>query len=368
LLSDGVLDQFLPGERAAVHATIAEVLAERPALSTGPGELGYHQAQAGDLPAALASHLAAADDAERVYAFADAAAYLERALELWSGVPQAAERTRRSRGDVLVDIAQNLGGAGDFDRAVAYATAALAEPEIAGDSERGAELWQRIARYHLQDGNGQPAFTAYQTAAKLLDSAFQAQGRSRLAAEHALALAIWGREEEAITQAERALRLADDDSDLAARGLALNASGVARVSAGRLEDGERDAREALDLARAHGSHDDIGRAMLNLGHLLLSVGRNEESLELSERAIAESEASGLDLRRGAMNRNNACEALFALGRWGEAIAQADTVRSRIEFRFASRMACVIRARVATARGEDDLAMSLCPGWKPMARA
>jgi DNA-binding CsgD family transcriptional regulator len=98
--------------------------------------------------------------------------------------------------------------------------------------------------------------------------------------------------------------------------------------------------------------------MLNLGHRLLSVGRNEESLELFERAIAESEASGLDLRRGAMNRNNACEALFALGRWDEAIAQADTVRSRIEFRFASRMAGIIRARVATARGEDDLARSL----------
>ena len=61
-----------------MHATIAEVLAERPDLSTGPGELGYHQAQAGDLPAALASHLAAADDAERVYAFADA-------LRIWSG-------------------------------------------------------------------------------------------------------------------------------------------------------------------------------------------------------------------------------------------------------------------------------------------
>ena len=98
--------------------------------------------------------------------------------------------------------------------------------------------------------------------------------------------------------------------------------------------------------------------MLNLGHLLLSVGRNDESLELSETAIAENEASGLDLRRGAMNRNNASEALFALGRWDEAIAQADTVRNRIEFRFAGRMACLTRARVATARGEHELAASL----------
>jgi hypothetical protein len=137
-----------------------------------------------------------------------------------------------------------------------------------------------------------------------------------------------------------------------------NASGVAGVSAGRIEGGERDLREALDLARADGSIDDISRAMMNLGHLLLSAGRNEESLALSETAIAENEALGLDVRRGAMNRNNAGEALFALGRWDEAIAQTDTVRSRIEFRFAGRMACITRARVATARGEDDLAASL----------
>ena len=364
LLAEAVLDQFLPGERAAVHAIIAEVLAHRPDLSTGSSELGYHQAAAGDLPAALASYLAAADDAERVYAFAEAGGYLERALELWARVPDAAEQAGRSRGDVLVGAAQNLGGAGDQDHAVGYATAALAEPEIAGDPERGAELWQRIARYHLQDGNGPPAFAAYQTAATLLDSAPQARGRSRLAAEHALALAIWGRGDEAATQAERALRLAADDGDLAARGLALNASGVARVSAGRIEDGARDLREALDLARAHGPIDDIARATMNLGHALISAGRNEEALALSETAIAENEALGFDLRRGAMNRLNASEALFALGRWDEAVAQADTVRNRIEFRFAGLRACITRARVAAARGEDDLAASLLSSVEP----
>jgi hypothetical protein len=70
---------------------------------------------------------------------------------------QLKHATGRSRGDVLFAVAQNVGGAGDFDRAIAYATAALAGPEIAGDSEYRAELWQRIARYHLQDGNGPQA-------------------------------------------------------------------------------------------------------------------------------------------------------------------------------------------------------------------
>ena len=67
---------------------------------------------------------------------------------------------------------------------------------------------------------------------------------------------------------------------------------MARVSAGRIEDGEPELREALDLARAHGSHEDIGRAMLNLGHLLLCAGRNEECLEISETAIARTKPLG----------------------------------------------------------------------------
>ena len=141
LFAEAVLDQFLPGERAAVHGIIAAVLAQRPELSTGPSELGYHQAAAGDLQAALVSYLAAAEEAERVYAFGEAGQYLERVLEHWARVPDAAERAGRSRGNVLAAAAEHLGRAGDFDRAVAYATAALAEPDITGDPAHGAELW-----------------------------------------------------------------------------------------------------------------------------------------------------------------------------------------------------------------------------------
>ncbi|HWI00794.1 MAG TPA: AAA family ATPase [Propionibacteriaceae bacterium] len=364
LLADAVLDQFLPGERAAVHAIIAEALTQRPALSTGPSELGYHQAAAGDLSTALASYLAAADGAERVYAFGEAGGYLERALDLWARVPDAADATGRSREDVLVGAAENLSRAGDFDRAVAFASAALAEPEIASDPGRSAEVWERVAWYYLQASNGPATFEAYQTAAAQLDLAPQARGRSRVAAEHALALAIWGRPAEATVQAERALRLAADDGDIAARGLALNASGVAHGMAGRAQDSERELREALELARVHGSVDDLWRATTNLADTLLRAGRTEESLGLCETAIAETEAMGLDIAHAAICRITASDALFALGRWDEAVAHAETVRDRIEYGEAGRAACVVRAQVATARGENDLAASLLSSVEP----
>jgi DNA-binding CsgD family transcriptional regulator/tetratricopeptide (TPR) repeat protein len=364
LLAEAVLGQFLPGERAAVHAIIAEALGQRPARSTGPGELGYHQAAAGDLQAALTSYLAAAEEAERVYAFGAAGGYLERALELLARAPDVAGRAGYSRADILPRTADNLSRAGDFDRAIAYATAALAEPEIASDPGRAAEVWERMAWYYLQASNGPALFEAYQTAAALLDLAPQARGRSRVAAEHALALAIWGRPAEATRQAERALRLAADDGDIAARGLGLNASGVAMGMSGRAEAAERDLREALELARVHGSIDDLWRAMANLADTLLRAGRTEESLALCETAIAETEALGLDMAHGAICRVTASDALFALGRWDESVTHADAVRDHIEYGEAGRAACVVRAQVAAARGESDLAASLLSWVKP----
>jgi DNA-binding CsgD family transcriptional regulator len=134
--------------------------------------------------------------------------------------------------------------------------------------------------------------------------------------------------------------------------------------AGRTEDGERDLRGALELARANGSIDDLWRAMTNLADTLLRAGRTEESLALCETAIAETEALGLDIAHGAICRVTASDALFALGRWDEAVAHADAVRDRIEYGEAGRAACVVRAQVATARGENDLAASLLSSVEP----
>jgi predicted ATPase len=44
LLAQAVTSDFLPGERASLHQVIARSLANDSALSTGPGEVGYHQA------------------------------------------------------------------------------------------------------------------------------------------------------------------------------------------------------------------------------------------------------------------------------------------------------------------------------------
>ena len=94
LLREVVHDDLLPGERAELHLALARAL-ERQAAETGEDALitagiAHHYLQAGEQREALVASVRAADAAERVHAHGEAGALLERALELWPRVPDAA--------------------------------------------------------------------------------------------------------------------------------------------------------------------------------------------------------------------------------------------------------------------------------------
>jgi DNA-binding CsgD family transcriptional regulator/tetratricopeptide (TPR) repeat protein len=358
LLAEAVTADFLPGERAELHQDIARALAADLTLSTGPGEIGYHQAAAGEFDAALMSYIAAANAAAQIYAFGDAAQFLQSALELWNRASDPAGRAGRSRADLLSHAAEFIALAGEFDRATALARATLSEPEIAAHGERRAEVWRRIAWYRLMASDGPGVFGAYESAAAALESTPDTRSRARLAAEDAMARAIWGRGEEALAQADRALALAEAEGDLGARGLALNARGCVRSAAGDSDDAGRDLEQALDLARSHGTRQDVSRATLNLAATLVCAGRYEEGLALCEAGIDEATSVGLALPYAMICRNTAADALFALGRWPEAVSQVDAVLVLIDVGESARMAKGIRARIAVARGDPDLARHL----------
>ena len=354
LLAEAVAVDFLPGERTALHQAIARSLELDPFLSTGPGELAYHQAWAGDSDAALVSYLAAADAAARIYAFGDAAECLQRALELWSRVSDADQRVGTSRGDLLSRSAEFIALVDDFDRATALAQAALTEPDVAEHPQRRAEVWRRIAWYRVMASDGPGIFAAFDAAAAALETAVAATGRARLAAEDALVRAFWSRAE-ARGRADRALALADAEGDLGARGVALNARGCVRSAAGDSTNAVRDLEQALDLARSHGTDQDICRAILNLAATLVDAARYGEGLALCEAGIDEATSLGLALPYTMLCRNTAADALFALGRWPEAVSEAEAVLRLTEDGQSARMAKDVLARTATRRGDSELA-------------
>ncbi len=99
LLGEVVYADLLPPQRVRLHRRIAEVLREQstdaPLRADRAGELAFHLDHAGDTVGAFVASLAAADAAQAV-APAVAFAHLERALQLWDAVGDAARGERRA--------------------------------------------------------------------------------------------------------------------------------------------------------------------------------------------------------------------------------------------------------------------------------
>ena len=145
LISEAVRDDQLPGERAAAHRQFAQALAAGHGLAAdgrGSAELAFHWHAAGDASRALEAAWQAAGDAGARLAYAERLDMLERVLELWARVPDAARCIGCDRPAVLDAAVAAADDAGEPERGVALATAALAGAE--GDPVRTAWLlWQR---------------------------------------------------------------------------------------------------------------------------------------------------------------------------------------------------------------------------------
>ncbi|WP_162145135.1 ATP-binding protein [Kineococcus radiotolerans] len=96
LLHEAVYEDLLPGERVRLHAAFARVVADSAAAGrplASAAELAHHARRSHDLAGALVAGIAAADEAERLRAPAEAWHHVEEALPLWDAVPDAAACT-----------------------------------------------------------------------------------------------------------------------------------------------------------------------------------------------------------------------------------------------------------------------------------
>ena len=150
LIREAVHDELLPGERGQVHSRFAEVIGADPALvapGRAPVEQAYHWYSAHDMPRALVSAWQAAGQAGRALAYAEQLAMLSRVLELWEQAPDAAERIGTDHGAVLEEAVRVAELAGENDRGLMLAAAALREIAVAAEPVRAALLLQ--TRGHL---------------------------------------------------------------------------------------------------------------------------------------------------------------------------------------------------------------------------
>jgi DNA-binding CsgD family transcriptional regulator/tetratricopeptide (TPR) repeat protein len=322
LIREAMIEELLPGESSQLHSRFAEAITADPAL-VPPGraavEQAYHWYAAHDTARALASAWAAAAEFGHGLAHAEQLAMLSRVLELWDKVPGAEQRIGASRLAVLEAAVRAAELAGEFDRGVMLAKAALREIDIDAEPVRAALLLQ--ARGHLNYLLGRPGYTEdLREAARLVPADPPTPARARVL--EAVAHDIHHREHwddtEFLAGAEEAVAVARQAGDPATEAEAL----VTLACALPLSDDSQPARELLAEARAVATraraYQPLLRTAITESDLLEGLGQHEQAAAVARDGVRTAAEYGLARTSGVTLAVNLAEPLVSLGRWDEA--------------------------------------------------
>ena len=367
LLQEAVYDDLLPGERTRLHGAFASTLdaARIAGASSRLSEIAFHWYAAHDMPRAFDAARMAAAAAEATYAFPEALAHYERALELWDQVPDAGSRAGLDRVDLL-EAAASVARFQEPTRGIAHIRTALGLVPEATDPIRAGLLHERLGRYAWIAGLGELALEAHRTAVRLIPADPPSEARARAVAGLAQILMLQRRYAESLALAEEAIDLARSTVARQIEGHALNTRSQDRVHEGEVEEGLADLAEALRIAQEVGNLDDIGRAYGNRIDLLDVAGRFEEAVVVAFEGYAVARRLGLLTFFGAHYLCNAANLLYRLGRWDEsetAVRQAEEIGSMGINEILIRE---LLARLAMARGRFEEAGEGLRAARPLA--
>ncbi|WP_116244446.1 AAA family ATPase [Nocardiopsis sp. FIRDI 009] len=302
LLAEAVYTDLLPGERVRAHRRYTEALERAvPGLSERERaiQLAHHAHEARDQPLALTSAWRAADHAADAAAYPEHLLLLERVLELWDRVPDAAARIGQPRGEVLRRAAEVSLVAGSLRRAVAHATDGLRELGVDGHHDpqgpRPAEGelisgLRHVRAQALKELGRDGALEDLADAFVVLPDGHP--GRAAIGATFAATLMMRGHADQARRSAARALSLARDVGDRRSEADALITLGcVTRFDdrGGGLDLLDR----GIALAREHGFVMVELRGLVNRGGALKHLGRTEDSFANAVEGLRRCEEAGL---------------------------------------------------------------------------
>src|SRR5215472_3120204 len=368
LISEAVRDDLLPGERAAAHRRFAQALAadhELAADGSGSAELAFHWHEAGDAGRALEAAWQAASDAGARLAYAERLDMLERVLELWTRVPDAARCIGCDRSAVLDGAVAAAVEAGEHERGVALAAAALAEAE--GDPVRTARLL----------GQRGPMLAGLGRAGDDLRAAVRIAPLGhpvRAVVLCSLAGRLLGdsRSDEAEQAAAEALDIARKTGDARIEALALTVLASRRARRGDFEAELPYLAEAEETAARLGAHGIRLQAVFAQALVLVAFGEYERAAERARHGIAVAESLGLARTHGAIGGIILAGALLEGGRWDEATSAVEHALDHTPVPVLQVPLACLSATVALARGdvvpaEKALAFTreaLAPGVTP----
>src|SRR5262249_54203238 len=171
-----------------------------------------------------------------IFAFREALRHLERALELWDRVPDAAERAGVSRCEVLRAAALSASHAFESGRAVALQREALAVGADDPDPVERALLHAELSGYLRHAHEHDESDAELQTAIELLPPEAELE-RARLRDLAAKNLMLHGHLREAVAEASLAARDARRLGAATIEAGAMNTEGLSPAALRRLAEG-----------------------------------------------------------------------------------------------------------------------------------
>jgi DNA-binding CsgD family transcriptional regulator/tetratricopeptide (TPR) repeat protein len=325
-----------PGQAVFRHALLREVIygqipwtrrrqwhadcATRLEAIGGPAELlAEHWLAAREPELARAALLQVADRARRLHAYADAAAQAVRALELW---PEGQDEPGRLQTlDRLAECAQFAGQPDGAARAWLELCERAERARLApwlGPTQR------RLALLHAMNGDFERSLGERERAA----DAFAAAQRPLEAAQELYAAAtiasFRNQLQRALALLDRLQAVAETRADLALQALAGSLRGRALARSGRIAEGLQVARDALELAQAHGLAAVLGMAYQRVADCHEQAGDYAQSRNIFLAGVdwcaANGQNDGLEMCKAC-----ALPVLEQCGEWALALRLAEEI-------------------------------------------
>lgn len=346
LLAEAVRDDLLPGERRRIHAAYLA------ALTTGPGrgasaEIALHALGAGERSMAFSASVEAAEQAQLVSGYDEAAQHYERALALVDTAPPDLDVI-----DLVIDAANALVTSGRLLRAVELLRDHLTQlaPEAGKDCH---------GRLLVAIGNTAYFASLDNEAEQASEEAIQVVPdeptllRAEVAALRARVASNRRRNAEAVEWGERALAIAEQ---IGAPGVISDAKAtLTRLIVRTGDDPEKAKRGFLELVRASREADHVLgelRGLHQLAFIHYNVGELDDAEHAFRRGMSRAEETGWAWGPyGFDGRFFSSLICYMRGRWDEVLALCDVGPDAPAIPDASLAA--IALLVAAGRGQTE---------------
>ena len=358
LLAEAIAAGLLTGERMVLHGRIAEALeaAGKPALAA---EAAGHWAGAGCDAKELPARVKAAEAAERVFGYAEAAEHWQRAVELGHALSSTSreDAVREDLPGWYLRAVDDLLASGDSERAGVLADEAYRLYASHPDPATAAVIHERAGRIRAlgvtllgRPDTADDGLALIKRALRLFEQTPPSVDQAEAWYYYAM---LFGETQPDvfISAAERALGIAETVKATSLTSHVLSLLTLVSFNEGRIQDGFKLIHRARALATRSGDADAALSVAVFEGSALLSIGRFQAAAAAAMQALETAHQAGLQAYyKTSIVTANAADALLCQGRTAEAGALIDPLTGGppdSEHRFAHG----IRAEIDLLRGD-----------------